>query len=169
MSGFFFCGMMLDPVDQASSRRTKPNSAVDQSTISSDSRLRSMPVIAVTNANSATKSRAAVPSIEFALESVKPELDGDRPGVEAEARAGEGAGAVRRVRGHPDVPVAQAVDVAEQRPGVGQEVVGQEHRLGVLEVGAAGHDDVEVVSGLDDEGVDEVEDPGGDDARLSRR
>ena len=30
MSGFFFCGMMLDPVDQESCSRTKPNSRVDQ-------------------------------------------------------------------------------------------------------------------------------------------
>ena len=48
----------------------------------------------------------------------------------------------------------------------GQEVVGQEHRLRVLQMGPAGHDDVEVVSGLGDEGVDELEDPGGDRACL---
>ena len=52
---------------------------------------------------------------------------------------------------------------------MGHQVVGEEHRLGVLEVRPPGHDDVEVVSGLDDEGVDEVEDPGGDDRAWSRR
>ena len=35
MSGFFFCGMMLDPVEKASSSATKPNSRVFQRMISS--------------------------------------------------------------------------------------------------------------------------------------
>ena len=83
MSGFFFCGMMLDPVDQASCSVTKPNSRVAQRMTSSANRLTSTPIIAVTNANSATKSRAAVPSIELALEPVKPSsaatASGSRP------------------------------------------------------------------------------------------
>ena len=58
MSGFFFCGMMLDPVEKASSRVTKPNSRVAQRMISSACRLTSTPIIAATKANSATKSRA---------------------------------------------------------------------------------------------------------------
>ena len=65
MSGFFFCGMMLDPVENASSSVTKPNSRVAQRMISSACRLTSTPIIAATKANSATKSRDAVPSIEF--------------------------------------------------------------------------------------------------------
>jgi hypothetical protein len=39
-SGFFFWGMMLLPVAKASASVIKPNSDVDQSTNSSDSRLR---------------------------------------------------------------------------------------------------------------------------------
>ena len=57
MSGFFFCGMMLDPVDQESCSVTKPNSRVDQRMTSSAIRLTSTPICAVTKANSATKSR----------------------------------------------------------------------------------------------------------------
>ncbi len=72
MSGFFFCGMMLDPVENASSSSTKPNSFVAQMITSSACRDRSTPICAVTKANSATKSRDAVPSIEFAEELVKP-------------------------------------------------------------------------------------------------
>lgn len=72
MSGFFFCGMMLDPVEYPSSSWTKPNSFVAQMITSSACRDRSTPICAVMKANSATKSRAAVPSIEFADEFVKP-------------------------------------------------------------------------------------------------
>ena len=57
--------------------------------------------------------------------------------VERKRRAGQGAGAERGHvetgdRGH------QAVDVAGQRPAVGQQVVRQQHGLGPLEVGVAG-------------------------------
>ena len=48
MSGFFFCGMMLDPVDQESCSATKPNSRVDHRITSSASRLTSTPIWAVT-------------------------------------------------------------------------------------------------------------------------
>ncbi len=66
MSGFFFCGMIEEPVEKASCRVTKENSFVFQRMTSSAILETSTPIIAVTNANSATKSREAVPSIEFA-------------------------------------------------------------------------------------------------------
>ena len=47
MSGFFFCGMIEDPVEYASSRVTKPNSFVFHMMISSARRDRSMPICAV--------------------------------------------------------------------------------------------------------------------------
>ena len=51
---------------------TNENSFVAQSTTSSASRETSTAVIAATNENSATKSRLAVPSIEFSTEASKP-------------------------------------------------------------------------------------------------
>src|SRR5699024_561032 len=71
-SGFFFCGMIDEPVDHASSRVTYPNSAVHQEMTSSDNRDRSTAIIANTNAASAAKSRDAVPSIEFSEEEGNP-------------------------------------------------------------------------------------------------
>ena len=162
MSGFFFCGMMLDPVDQESCSVTKPNSRVAQRMTSSANRLTSMPIIAVTNANSATKSREAVPSIEFGAGAGEAELGGHRLGVEAEALPGQRARAVRRVPGDAGVPVVQPLEVADQRPGVGQQVVAEQHRLGVLQVRAAGHDRAEVPLGLGLQRLDQVEDQVGD-------
>ena len=72
MSGFFFCGMMLDPVEYPSSSVTNPNSRVFQRMISSAKREMSTAIIAVMNANSATTSRAEVPSSEFSAGRARP-------------------------------------------------------------------------------------------------
>ena len=101
MSGFFFCGMMLDPVEKPSSSATKPNSRVAQRMISSACRLTSTPIIAVTKANSATKSRDAVPSIELGVDPVKPRsratASGSRPRLDpASAPAPYGESAATR-------------------------------------------------------------------------
>ena len=71
-SGFFFCGMIEDPVEYASWSLTKPASLVAQKMTSSEMRDRSTPTIAATHANSAYTSRAAVPSIEFHTADSKP-------------------------------------------------------------------------------------------------
>ena len=49
---------------------------------------------------------------------------------------------------------------------MGQQLVGDEHRLGVLHMGASGHDGVGGLGGLVDEGVDDVEDESGHVASL---
>src|SRR5690606_18341877 len=58
----------------ASSSSTKENSFVAQMITSSASRETSTPIIARTKAASATKSRAAVPSIEFATADENPNV-----------------------------------------------------------------------------------------------
>ena len=123
-----------------------------------------MPTWAQTKANSATKSRAAVPSMELRRGRREAELRGDEHGVEAEGLAGQRARAVRRLE--PRGPVGQPVDVADQRPRVGQQVVGEQHRLGVLEVGAPGHHRAEVGAALLGERVDQREHLLGDHQRV---
>ena len=71
-SGFFFCGMIDDPVEYASWRVTNENSFVAHAMTSSDRRERSMPIIVVMNRYSAKTSREEVPSMEFSTESLNP-------------------------------------------------------------------------------------------------
>ena len=93
------------------------------------------------------------------------EVGGHGIGVHAERVARQRAGAVG-AHGGTGVPVLQALDVTHERPGVSQQLVGDEHRLGVLHVGASGHDGVGGLGGLVDEGIDDVEDESGDVAGL---
>ena len=155
---------MLDPVDHESCSRTKPNSRVDQRISSSASRLTSTPSWAQTKANSATKSRAAVPSIEFGLDDAEAELGGHRGRVEPEGLAGQRARAVRRVEA--GRPVGEPVDVADQRPRVREQVVGEQHRLGVLQVGPARHHRTEVDPALGGQRVDQGQHLLGEDPRV---
>jgi len=71
-SGFFFCGMMLEPVVKLSDSRTKRNWAEDQITSSSAKRLRCMAQIDAADRNSSAKSRSEVLSRLFAVGRSKP-------------------------------------------------------------------------------------------------
>jgi hypothetical protein len=86
MSGFFFWGMIDDPVEKPSCSFAKPTSRVDQKMTSSARRERSIAVIVSTNVSSATTSRALVASIEFGLGAARPSSRatsaGSRPRVE---------------------------------------------------------------------------------------
>lgn len=117
-------------------------------------------------ANSATKSRDAVPSMELlGRAALEAEVLRDGLRVEAERRTGQGSGAVRRDR-RALVPLPQPLGVPGQGLDVREDVVREQDRLGVLEVRAAGHGDVGVRLGEADERVLEVGDEAADDARV---
>ena len=63
--------------------------------------------------------------------------------------------------GSPAVPVDEALQVPHERPGMRQQVMAQQHGLGVLEVGASGHGRVRVSFGLADQGIHGLHQSGG--------
>ena len=71
-SGFFFCGMMDDPVENASDSSMNPNSELDHSTISSHSRDRCMHDTLHAYDRSSRKSRSDTASSEFGITREKP-------------------------------------------------------------------------------------------------
>ena len=89
------------------------------------------------------------------------ELRRDRHGVEPERSSGHGARPVRRLGGA-DPPVAEALEVADERPGVREEVVREQDRLRVLQVRASRHHRIGMRGGLRGERVEELHDEVGD-------
>ena len=85
--------------------------------------------------------------VERALE---PESCGRRGRVEAERRRGQRPGAERRHRG-PDRPLIEALEVAEQRPRVRQEMVPERDGLRGARVRRARHDGLGVLARASDE------------------
>ena len=90
---------------------------------------------------------------------------GDTARVHTERIAGQRAGAVGR-DGGALIPVAQASHVAQERPHVSKQVVGDEDGLGVLHMGATRHDGVARALSLADEGLGDVENAASQVARL---
>ena len=71
-SGFFFCGIIEEPVEYASATLAHPNSDVAQMHHSSPIRERWTPTIEIMKSASATKSRSETPSMLLAEDPVNP-------------------------------------------------------------------------------------------------
>ena len=71
-SGFFFWGMMEEPVVKASSSSTKRNSQLHQRMTSSDRRERCIMQVAMAAQSSMQKSRSETPSMELWQGAAKP-------------------------------------------------------------------------------------------------
>ena len=97
---------------------------------------------------------------EFSNRAAKPSSPATQVGVERQRRPGQRAGPERR---HVEAPPGgdQPVDVAGQRPAVGQQVVGQQDRLGPLQMGVAGQVGVPGLPARFEEHLLEVDDPAG--------
>ncbi len=149
-SGFFFCGMIDEPVEYASSSAAQPNSREAHRQTSSPIRERWTPIIAAAKRNSAAKSRSDTASMELAIAPSNPSSAAVASGSSGSDEPASAPAPERRVR-RAGVPVAQPLDVAGEGVGVLGQLVAERHRLGVLQVGEAGGGGVDVALGLVDE------------------
>ena len=141
-SGFFFCGIRLEPVVKASGSAKKPNSGPESQMRSSARRARCVWSCAQAKTNSAAKSRSITASSAFSRDRLEARGRAARASrsrgsaVPASAPEPSGSTLTRRRASQ------QALVVAHQRPGVGGREVAEGDRLGRARVGEAGHDRV---------------------------
>jgi hypothetical protein len=158
MSGFFFCGMIDDPVANPSSssaaeRRRGPEHHLlaDARQVHPDERRHEQELgheVPVGDGVDGVGGRGG-----------ESQLGGDLRRVQRQRGAGERTGAERADR-RPRVPVPQPVEVAQQRLDVGQQLVAEADRLGRLQVGEAGRRGVDVPAGLLGDGLGQLDHPG---------
>ena len=125
-SGFFLCGMMLEPVQKASGSSRKLNSVVDHKIHSSAQPPRCNATSVRSKTNSRTKSRSLDTSRLFAATLSKPKLPGHAFPVNGDGRARQG----RSAKGE-DVDalaaIGQTLTVAARTfLDVGQEIMGRQ-------------------------------------------
>ena len=127
MSGFFFCGMIDDPVEKASSQRheakldrgPRDDLLRDAREVNADHR---------GHPHELGDHVARRRRVDRVLGGpAEPKFCGDGNGIQPQRRTGERARTVRRQR-RARVPVAQALDVAQQRPHVREQARGRASR-----------------------------------------
>ena len=145
-SGFFLCGMMLDPVQNASGRSRKLNSVVDQITHSSAQPLRWVAMSDEIEDELQEEIAVAGDVEAVPCHRIEAELLSHRFAIDRQRRARQRRGAQRQ---HVDAlaAIGQAFAVALELLDVGEEVVRREHRLGALQVRVAGQDDAGLALG----------------------
>ncbi len=139
ISGFFFCGIRLDPVENASLNSMKPNSAVVNNTIFSESLLKWIPHRLQQNKYSATKSLSETPSMLFWLGESKPRIFANSSrsiskAVPANAPLPNGKMDTRSRKS------CQAFNISLQSPIMTEKPMSKGHRLGTLQMGVPGHE-----------------------------
>ena len=137
-SGLRFCGIIDEPVVNASDNLIRPTSGDDQSTISSAKRDRCTAAIEQAASVSSTKSRSATASSEFAVGRAKPSAFAAIGAIERKGSAGKRAGAKWAfVETH--AGIGKAAAVARRHFHIGEQMVAEGHRLRRLQMGKAGH------------------------------
>ncbi len=135
-SGFFFCGMIDDPDDQASDSVMKPNSALVHRTTSWPSRLRCVAHTDSAWSRSRAKSRLETASTELGTTPAKPSSSATiRRSVSKFTPASAPAPS-----GNREVALQhriEALDVAGDHPEVGEQMVRQVHGLRTLQMRVA--------------------------------
>ena len=137
-SGFFFCGMIEEPVVKRSDSFTKPNCGVVHSTISSASRERWVAAMAAAASTSSAKSRADDRIERIAHGAGEAERRGGRVAVDRETGAGEG-GRAERALVEPGAGIGETAAVARDHLDISQEMMAEGDRLRALEMGEARH------------------------------
>ena len=146
-SGFFFCGMMLEP-EEKSSPTSQKRELLGSTTAPSRRRgargasRRSTP----RRGSRATKSRFETASSELAVTDSKPRSRATASRSRSQLSPASAPGAQRQLAGRPPRRV-EPPRVAPEHPEVGEQVVSEVHGLRALQVRVAGHRPVGVALG----------------------
>ena len=145
-SGFFFCGMRLDPELKASSTSQKPNSWLDQSTISR-AELRQVGRAGGGGREVVQHEIPVRHRVQRVLrDSPEAQLLSHEHPARVEVHPGQRARAERQVIRGGEAEV-EALEIAAELPEVRQQVMREVDGLGPLQVGVAGERPVEVALG----------------------
>ena len=149
-SGLIFCGMIDEPVQNACGSRRKPNSTVDHRIHSSAQVLRCSAIEGQGEREFDGEVAVARRIEAVGDDALEAQRRGDVAAVDGDRRAGQRGRAERQLI-HAAAAIGQPLAVALEFFGVGQPVVGGQHRLGPLQVRVARQDHAGVAVAAADE------------------